>query len=235
MPAPDRQLQVVNLPVTSLDPNPRNARTHSKRQSAHLKAAMLEFGFTNPILVDERLQIIAGHGRHTAVLELGTTVPCIQLSGLSAAQENALAIADNKLSDMSTFDLERLGEQLRELCAVNFQIELTGFETAEVDILLELPTVGTTDPADVIPNMIAGLPVARPGDLWRLNRNSIICETALKTETYEKVLNGSSRGRVFGDPPYNLAIGDVSGSDAPSLPIFSGQPERCRSRRFRNS
>ncbi|MDP3673768.1 MAG: ParB/Srx family N-terminal domain-containing protein [Novosphingobium sp.] len=117
-------------------PDPGNARKHSQRQLVRLKAVVAEFGFTNPILIDENCKVIAGHARLQVAQMLGMkTVPCLQLDHLSAGQKTALALADNKIGDMSDFDPQALATQLAQLCAIDFNIELTGFETAEADTL----------------------------------------------------------------------------------------------------
>ena len=126
------ELKVQYLETSSLRPDPANARKHSQRQLVRLKAIIGEFGFTNPVLIDEDRKVIAGHARLEVARMLGMkTVPCLQLDHLSAGQKTALALADNKIGDMSEFDPEALAAQLSQLCAIDFNIELTGFETAE--------------------------------------------------------------------------------------------------------
>jgi DNA modification methylase len=124
-----------------------------------------------------------------------------------------LAIADNKLGDMSFFEPELLAKQLAELCAIDFTIELTGFETAEVDILLEPPRISATDPADsfaaVDPN---AAPISRAGDLWMLEGHRVLCANALEAQAYDRLLGSELADMVFTDPPYNVPIeGHVSG------------------------
>ena len=124
-----QNLNIVKLAVDKIRPNPRNPRTHSGKQIRQLAASIKEFGFTNPILIDEVNEIIAGHGRLEAAKSLGLTeVPCIPLDGLSAAQKKALVIADNKLALNAGWDVEILQEQMLELIDLDFEIETTGFE-----------------------------------------------------------------------------------------------------------
>ena len=214
-PTDDRcTFSIEHLPALDLRPDPRNARKHSQRQITRLKAVISEFGFTNPILIDEHQCVLAGHARLEAATALRMdTVPCIRLEHLSAAQKTALAIADNKLGDMSEFDPELLGKQLAELCAIDFGIELTGFDTAEVDILLEAPSTGAADPADSILAPDRGAPpVSRAGDLWMLGEHRLLCANALEAGSYEQLLDGELAEMVFTDPPYNVPIhGHVSG------------------------
>jgi len=205
---------VEHLEPSSLRPDPRNARTHSHRQINRLAAAISEFGFTNPILVDEQLVILAGHARLEAAIVLGlATAPCIRLEHLTKAQKTALAIADNKLGDMSEFDPELLAGQLSELCAIDFPVELTGFDTAEVDILLEKPTIVHGDSAETLALPDRGVPaVTRQGDLWILDNHRLLCGSALEQSSYERLLNDELAEMIFADPPYNVPIqGHVSG------------------------
>lgn len=215
--AKDRHLEIVYLPVSALIPDPRNARKHDRKQIERLAAAMREFGFTNPILVDERLQIIAGHARlEASVLVPLTEVPCVRVEGLSEAARKALAIADNKLGDMSEFDVEVLSATLAELEVLSFDIELTGFDTAELDIMFDAKLgigSGAIDPADVLPETdVDAPPVSRLNDLWLLGPHRLYCGDALLEESYAALLGGSRVDLVFTDPPYNVPIsGHVSG------------------------
>ncbi|MEG3089179.1 site-specific DNA-methyltransferase [Sphingomonas sp. PB4P5] len=215
--AASRQLDIIYLPIGALVPDPKNARKHPKKQIERLAAGMREFGFTNPALIDEHNQIIAGHARlEAAALVPLERVPCVRISGLTAAARKALAIADNKIGDMSTFDLEILSATLMELEELEFDMELTGFETAEIDLLLDQsagPGAASVDPADRVdaidPNAV---PVSRLGDLWCLGDHRLLCGDALQAASYEHLLGTDRADIVFTDPPYNVAIqGHVSG------------------------
>jgi ParB-like chromosome segregation protein Spo0J len=124
-----RRLEVIYLPVSDLVEDPQNARKHSQKQLQKLAAGMNKFGFVNPILIDRSHMIIAGHARFKASLMIGMShVPTILLDGLSESGRKALAIADNKLGDMSTFDPAVLTQILAELDAVDYGIEFTAFD-----------------------------------------------------------------------------------------------------------
>ena len=141
------QLSVTYRPVGDLIPDPRNARTHPKRQIEQLKASIGAFGFTNPILADPEGHIIAGHGRLQAAKALGfAEVPTITLSGLSETQKRALRIADNKIALNAGWDLEILQQELGELASIDVDIDptLTGFSTGEIDVILAHPPIPTT-------------------------------------------------------------------------------------------
>jgi len=211
---PELDLSIAYLPIGSIIPDPQNARKHPARQLAQLKAGMGQFGFTAPILIDEGRMIIAGHARLEVAKSLGLElVPAIQLRHLTPAQKTALALADNKLGDLSSFDPDALAAQLRELCAVDFQIEFTGFSTAEVDILLEAPSLAVGDPADEVASPALDEPATtRPGDLWLMDDHALLAGNALKAASYEQLLGDRLADMVFTDPPYNVKIqGHVSG------------------------
>lgn len=206
---------IEQLAPAQLSPNPSNARKHSQKQITRLKAVISEFGFTNPILIDERSEVIAGHGRLEAAIRLKLqNVPCIRLTRLTKTQKSALALADNKLGDMSEFDPELLAKQLADLCAVDFAVELAGFDTAEVDFLLQQPEVEAhADLADAFPMPDrSGPSVTSLGDLWILGGHKLLCGDSCERMSYETLLGDERASMVFADPPYNVPIdGHVSG------------------------
>ncbi len=233
------QLEVQYLSISSVCPDATNARLHSQRQLVRLKAVVAEFGFTNPILIDENSVVIAGHARLEVAQMLGmNSVPCVRLSHLSASQKTALALADNKLGDMSEFDPERLATQLAQLCSVDFNVELTGFETAEIDILLELPGFAVADPADSNPEPDReASPISQAGDLWQLGQHRLLVGNSLEAESYERVLDGQLADMAFVDAPYNVPIaGHVSGnSKFPEFAMASGEMSRVEFTAFLTS
>ena len=126
--------------VGDLTPYARNARTHSDEQVAQIAASIKEFGWTNPILVDADGVIIAGHGRTMAAQRLGMKeVPCLRLSHLTEAQKRAYVIADNKLALNAGWDGEMLSVEFSDLEEMGFDLDLTGFDAAEIDALFDLP------------------------------------------------------------------------------------------------
>ena len=143
------RFNVVRMPIADLKPDARNPRTHSKRQIEQIAASIDEFGFVNPILIDERNQIIAGHGRLAAAQLLGLDpVPAIRLCHLTEAQKRALALADNKLAENAGWNEEVLAQELHYLSEieVDFDVAVTGFSTAEIDLRDALhPPLGVDD------------------------------------------------------------------------------------------
>lgn len=198
---------VEMLPPENLKPYPRNARTHSKKQVKQIAASIKRFSFTNPVLIDEADQIIAGHGRVAASLDLGLSeVPTLRLGHLSDADKRAYILADNRLAEKAGWDREVLAIELGELSVLlPGEIEITGFETVEIDLLLS--DLGEeADPADEAPAVAAGPPVTRPGDLWVLGAHRLACGDARDEGTYERLMAGEAADMVFTDPPYNVPI-----------------------------
>ncbi len=207
------QLAITYRAVTDLKPYPRNARTHSRKQLKQIAAAIKEFGFTNPVLIDESDQIIAGHGRVAAAKLLGLAeVPTLQLSHLSPLQKRAYILADNRLAEKAGWDKEILAVELQGLLDDGFEVVLTGFEVPEVDVVLDMAAEAKSDRQadDDIPPV--GPAVSQPGDLWRLGNHRLLCGNALDSICYDTLLGGAKAALVFTDPPYNVAInGHVGG------------------------
>lgn len=147
-----RRLAVEYLETTSLTPNPKNARRHNPKQIAKLSSSIRNFGFNGPIAIDENNEILAGHARYEAAVLLGIErVPCVRLTHLSRDRKKAFAIADNKIGDLSSFDDDALRSVMKDLALVEFDMELTGFDTAEIDLLFDGATAKTSaDPADTL-------------------------------------------------------------------------------------
>jgi hypothetical protein len=204
--AASSQLSVTYRPIGELLPDPRNARTHPKRQIEQLKASIKEFGFTNPILADPEGRIIAGHGRLQAAKALEIAqVPTITLSGLSETQKRALRIADNKIALNASWDLEILQQELGELASIDLDVDptLTGFSTGEIDVLL----AKSADPDDEVIPPAPTTPKTKPGDIWILGEHRIGCGDARNTEFLRRVIGeGAQVDAAFLDPPYNVRI-----------------------------
>jgi hypothetical protein len=205
--------QIEMVPIGTLKPYSGNARTHSKRQLAQIATSIKRFGFTNPVLISDDGEIIAGHGRVTAAKELGlATVPTIRLSHLSAAERRAYVIADNKLAENAGWDAEILAIELQALIDLEFDVTLTGFSVAEIDLTLDLAREAShSGPEDVVP-IPAGPAVTRPGDLWHLGAHRLLCGDARSEDDVAKLMAGRSADLIFTDPPYNVRVdGHVGG------------------------
>jgi DNA modification methylase len=201
-----RLLTVVYRPAASLVPDPRNARTHSKRQIAQLVASIHEFGFTNPILADPDGKVIAGHGRLLAAKQKGLAqVPVIELTGLTDLQIRALRIADNKIALNAGWDVEILKLELADLSLPEFDIDLslTGFSSGEIDVILNTKV----DPDDELIPAVPAEPRTRPGDIWQLGEHRIGCGDGRDVAFLQAVIaDGASIDAAFLDPPYNVKI-----------------------------
>jgi DNA modification methylase len=199
-----------------LRPYPNNARTHSPKQIRQIAKSIKRFGFCNPVLTDDNNQIVAGHGRVAAAKQLGIdAVPVVRLSHLSEAEKRAYILADNKLAERAGWDRELLAIELQGLVDLNFEIDLTGFETTEIDFILEDAREASgiqTGPEDDTPAYAGGVAVSQVNDLWALGNHRLLCGDAREQVSYDMLLEGQKAQFVFTDPPYNVAIdGNVCG------------------------
>jgi DNA modification methylase len=207
-------LKIEYQPLARLRPRERNPRTHSRKQLRQIARSIQRFGFTNPVLVDDGGGILAGHGRVEAAKLLGIAeLPTVRLSEMSEAQKRAYVITDNKLAENAGWDRELLALELDYIAQldVEFDLTLTGFEMAEIDLILD---GGTGDPAaDDLPHPDRTAPiVSRRGDLWQLGPHRLLCGDARDGAAYTALLGADKASMVFTDPPYNVPIaGNVSG------------------------
>ena len=199
-------LSVTYRPIADLKPDPRNARTHPKKQIEQLCASIRSFGFTNPVLADEVGVLIAGHGRLRAAKELGlTTVPVIELRDMTEAQKKALRLADNKIALNAGWDLEILKLELAEIAVldVDFDLSLTGFASGEIDVVLK----AANDPADEIIPAVPMEPKTKVGDIWILGEHRIGCGDGRDVAFLKKIVGPDGLvDAAFMDPPYNVKI-----------------------------
>lgn len=201
--------------VRRLRRNERNSRTHSKKQIRQIANSIRRFGWTYPILTDENAIILAGHGRYDAALYLGLReVPIIVLSGLSDAEKRALALADNKIAANAGWDRQQLAEELGELAKLlpecNLDLEITGFEPAEIDSLLGDLVDPELDPADEVPSP-KETAISKIGDLWELGPHRLLCGDAQSATNVRRLMGNALAAMVITDTPYNLPITRVQG------------------------
>ena len=234
------RLAVRHEPIVALRLDPQNPRLHSRKQLRQIANSIKSFGFNVPVLIDAEKSVIAGHGRILAAKPLGwTEVPVIAIEHLDAAQRRAFAIADNRLTENSTWDDRLLAEQLRELSILDlsFDLEATGFDIGEIDFRIE--SLGEKaegpDPADQLPSLQERA-VSRVGDLWQLGRHRALCGNALDRSGFALLMEGKTANLVFIDPPYNVSIeGHVSGLGAVchrEFPMASGEMSEAEFTRF---
>jgi len=190
------------LETSILIPYVRNSRTHSDAQVQQIASSIKEFGFTNPILIDESNGIIAGHGRLLAAQLLKIkSVPCIRLGYLSESQKRAYVIADNKLGLNAGWDDALLALELKDLQLNDFDLSLTGFNEDELAKLLVEAVEGQTDPDDVPDVQETAITVL--GDIWTLGRHRLMCGDSTSIDSVDKLMEGKKADMVFTSPPYN--------------------------------
>jgi DNA modification methylase len=192
-------------PIDRLRPYERNPRTHSETQVDQIAASMVEFGWTNPILIDENAGILAGHGRLLAARKLGLAdVPVIRFEHLSEAQKRAYLIADNQLALQAGWSEELLAQELAWLREESFDLDLIGFDATELERLLALADgEAGSNAEDEVPEPPEE-PVSEAGDLWVLGNHRLLCGDATVLADVERVLGGQLADMTWTDPPYNV-------------------------------
>jgi DNA modification methylase len=209
-----QKLAVEYRHLSELKPLARNPRTHSKHQIRQIARSIEEFGFNNPLLLDQDDNIVAGHGRLAGAALLGIPrVPTIRLGDLSPDQLRAYVVADNRLAEKAGWDESILAIELQHLLAIDddFDVTVTGFEVPEIDQILSTPD-STPDPDDEFEIVKNSHAITRLGSLWQLGRHRIFCGDSTKANSYSQLLGSKRADVVFTDPPYNVKInGNVSG------------------------
>ena len=193
-------------------PYPKNAARTAGNRFARSPKSIERFGFCNPVLIDDDGQIIAGHGRvEAAKLLKMEKIPVVRLSHLSSDEKRAYILADNRLAEAAGYDREILAIELQHLVDIGFDVELTGFETVDIDLLMD-DLAGEGAAEDSAPVYSKGPAVSRPGDLWLLGKHRLLCGDARQTADYDRLMGPEKAEFVFTDVPYNLKIdGHVSG------------------------
>lgn len=224
-------MQLEQIPIEELKEYARNARTHSDEQVQQIARSITEYGFTNPVLIDEDNEIIAGHGRTAAARILGLEqVPAIRLTGLSEAQKKSLRIADNQLALNAGWDDELLRIELEEIQALDFDLGLVGFSIEELDEILNPPT--STDEVDSEDGEVTEPPedpVTRQGDLWFLGEHRLLCGDSTQIEAHAVLLGSDKADMYLTDPPYNV---DYTGGTKEQLTIQNDSMPDGEFRRF---
>ena len=194
---------VERWPLARLIPHARNARTHSEAQVAQIAGSIAEFGFVNPVLVGDDGVIVAGHGRVMAARKLGLTeAPVIVLAHLTPTQRRALMIADNQIASQAGWNDEMLAAELAALKDEDFDLDLLGFDDADLDRLLAGVIEEGEDP-DEAPELPTD-PISRPGDIWICGEHRVLCGDATVLSDVEALLGGELADMTFCDPPYNV-------------------------------
>lgn len=202
----------------------RKLKQHSDEDIHRIAWSIAEFGFNNPIVVDADNVVVAGHGRLGAALELGLTeVPVIRVAHLTPERVQAYRIADNVLASRVEIDRNVLRLELEALVSLDldFDLEVTGLKTAEMDLILDGAGIeSATDPDDEVPDVGPEL-VSRPGDLWRLGPHRLLVGDARDPDNWKRLLEGSTASVVITDAPYNVRVSSISGRGATKHPEFA--------------
>jgi ParB-like chromosome segregation protein Spo0J len=227
---------VQRIPIGFLRPNPRNPRTHSKRQIKQIAASIREFGFLSPVIVDENNMVLAGHGRLEAARREGLTeIPAVCLDHLTDAQKRAYLIADNRIAEQAGWDREILAIELSDLIELlpeeGIDVSVTGFETSEIDLLLADMETSGGEPQETIPPLPVTA-VTKPGDLWLLGKHRLLCGDAQQAGQFARLVNGASAKAVFCDPPYNLRVSAIGGRGRIQHPEFAFASGEMQPREF---
>ena len=196
---------IEERPLAAITPYDNNPRLNDPGVDA-VAASIKEFGFRQPIVVDEASVIIVGHTRYMAAQQLGMeTVPVHVAIGLSEAQAKAYRIADNQTSRLSDWDQERLVQELLQLQSMDFKLDLTGFSADELqELLADDGTEGLVDPDDIPEPPDEA--ITKPGDLWVLGNHRLLCADSSKAEDVDRLLAGAPIHLVNTDPPYNVKV-----------------------------
>ncbi len=200
------QSQIEYISTNKLIPYARNSRTHSAEQIMQIAGSIKEFGFTNPVLIDENDTIIAGHGRVVAAQRINLDdVPCIRLTHLTEAQKKAYVIADNKIALNAGWDDQALINELKELEQFDFDLGVIGFYEDELNKLLvdDKEAIDSSESEYVVPKLI-GDPVTRVGDVYILGAHRLKCGDSTVADDVMSLMNGTKADIVFTSPPYNV-------------------------------
>ena len=200
--------------VNDVLPYANNARRHPKKQIKKLANTIRATGWAAPIIVDEKYEVLAGHGRLAAAKLLKLThVPVVVLTGLTGDQKRAYRLADNRLNDESTFDMKMAKMELAGLSLAGFELETTGFDSLEIDRMLSLDDEDPNEEEGAVelPDDHSAV-VSRVGDVWHVGNHRLVNGDARDTAVYERLLCGERAQLIFTDPPYGCKIeGNVSG------------------------
>lgn len=204
------QMELIN--IDKLIPYINNARTHSPNQVNKLRSSIREFGFINPVIIDNNFGIIAGHGRLIAAREEGIKeVPCVLVDHLSEAQKKAYIIADNRYAEDAGWDEELLRIEIESLDAEGFDLSLTGFEESELTNLFDLSESEIEDDDFDLNEALEKASFVEKGDVWKVGRHTLMCGDATSKDDVEKLMAGKKANLILTDPPYGVSFKSSSG------------------------
>lgn len=208
----ERKTKWESVDIDKLIPYVNNARTHSKEQINKLRSSLREFGFINPVIIDSKYNVIAGHGRILAAREEGITeIPCVLVDYLTEAQKKAYILADNRFALDAGWDEDLLRVEIEALQAEDYDVLLTGFDPAEIDELFSIPEEDIKDDNFDVDEELSKPTMSKQGDVWLLGNHRLVVGDSTKAETYDKLMNGKKANLVVTDPPYNVNYEGTAG------------------------
>lgn len=205
-------MEILKLKISDLKQHPKNPRKHPKELLERLKRSIGEYGFTNPVLVSKDNKILAGHARCKAAKELGISeVPVIRLD-FDGAKADAYVIIDNKLNELSEWDIPLLESLIKDIEKSDFDVTLTGFDLTEIDELFSKSDdkEGKDDGYDVTKALEEASFVNR-GDVWLLGKHRLLCGDATNPEDVKALMDGKKANLILTDPPYNVGFESANG------------------------
>ena len=203
--------EFAKVDIDKLVPYVNNARTHSKEQVNKLRASLREFGFINPVIIDRKYNVLAGHGRIEAAKAEGyTEVPCVFADELTEAQKKAYILADNRMALDAGWDEDLLRVELESLQDMSFDLSLTGFDEKELASFFDTDAEGKDDGFDVEAELEKPC-FSKSGDLWQLGPHRVICGDSTLSETFTRLLDGVKVNLVCTDAPYFIDLDSASG------------------------
>lgn len=208
----ERKTKWESVNIDKLIPYVNNARTHSKEQINKLRSSLREFGFINPVIIDSKYNVIAGHGRILAAREEGITeIPCVLVDYLTEAQKKAYILADNRFALDAGWDEDLLRVEIEALQAEDYDVLLTGFDPAEIDELFSIPEEDIKDDNFDVDEELSKPTMSKQGDVWLLGNHRLVVGDSTKAETYDKLMDGKNANLVVTDPPYNVNYEGTAG------------------------
>lgn len=199
--------------IDKLIPYVNNARTHSKEQINKLRASIREFGFINPVIIDRDYNVIAGHGRIMASKEEGIDkVPCVFVDYLTDAQKKAYILADNRMALDADWDEELLKVEIESLQGADFDLNLTGFDEAELmDIFGDDNQSRAKDDDFDLTAALEKASFVEKGDVWTVGRHRLMCGDATSSEDVSTLMGNTKANLILTDPPYGVSFKSSSG------------------------
>ena len=211
---PIAKLEIIQVPLAVLKNAPRQVRTLKKKQIEKVRRSVEKFHYLTPILIDDENKIVDGHIRLEVARQLGlAAVPCIAISHLSELEIRTLRIAINKTQESGDWNDAALNLEFEYLLEFETDLEITGFESAEIDMILEIgePDSGDADPLDDIGNLpnANAAAVTQTGDIWQLREHRLLCGNARYPDDLDRLVQGKNVAMVFTDAPYNLKVNGI--------------------------